>query len=50
LRPIRTPTSTNIPMTSAAATPVATGTTAALGPLTTSAPLAATRMTRASVD
>src|SRR5439155_11666949 len=49
LRPIRTPTSTNIPMTSAAAAPVATGTTAALDPLTASATLAATRTIRASV-
>jgi len=49
LRPIRTATIPNIPMTSAAAAPVATGTTAALGLLRASAMLAATRTIRASV-
>src|SRR2546426_4299513 len=37
LRPIRTATITNIPTASAAAAPVATGTTAAPGPLSASA-------------
>jgi len=49
LRPIRTATITNIPTTSAAAAPVATGTTIALGPLSASATLAAMSTMRASV-